>query len=389
MLEQTTAPMSPATSPAGPSIPLTRLDNADEALMEELLATVRRIASSGAFTLGAEVEAFESEYADYCGTRYAVGVSSGTEALVLALRALEIGPGDEVIVPANSFIATAEAVSLVGATPRFVDVEHATALITAAAIEAAIGPYTRCVIPVHLYGRTVDLDPILELARERGLAVLEDACQAHGALLNGRRAGSIGDAGCFSFYPAKNLGAWGDGGALVTDEVAIADRVRRLRSHGEVTRYHHEVIGTTARLDALQAAILRVKLRRLEDWNADRRRVGAALADRLEGGPATPPARAQSGGDHVFHQFVVETDDRDGLREHLASRDVASAIHYPVPIHRTPAYASSGLGEGSLPVAEALAGRICSLPMHPAMTEDEIARIVRAVREFSVPALCA
>jgi dTDP-4-amino-4,6-dideoxygalactose transaminase len=287
-----------------------------------------------------------------------------------------------VIVPANSFIATAEAVSLVGATPRFVDVDRSTALIHAQAFEDAMRPRTRCVIPVHLYGRTVDLDPIMELARERGIAVVEDACQAHGAMIKGSRAGALGDAGCFSFYPAKNLGAWGDGGALVTNDRRIADRVRRLRSHGEVTRYHHEAIGTTARLDALQAAILRVKLRRLDDWNADRRRVGAAFATALEGSGVTPPAPTASGGDHVFHQFVVEADARDGLRKHLAMRGVASAIHYPVPIHQTPAYASAVAPEQSLPVTEELAGRICSLPMHPALSESEIRRIVAAVQEF-------
>jgi dTDP-3-amino-3,4,6-trideoxy-alpha-D-glucose transaminase len=373
------------TSP--PNVPLTRLDNADPDLMEELLEAVRRIATTSAFILGAEVQAFESEYAQYCGTARAVGISSGTEALVLALRALDVGPGDEVIVPANSFIATAEAVSLVGATPRFVDVDRETAVITADAVESAIGPQTRCVIPVHLYGRTVDLDPIVSLARDRGLSVLEDACQAHGALLDGRRAGSMGDAGCFSFYPAKNLGAWGDGGALITNDDAIADRVMLLRSHGEVTRYQHEVVGTTARLDALQAAILRIKLRRLEGVNTERRRIGAALTGGLEDSPVTPPPPAMPGGDHVYHQFVVETDSREALRDHLASVGVASAIHYPVPIHRTPAYASAGLGEGSLPVAETLAGRICSLPIYPTMGEAEIGRVVQAVHEFAAPAV--
>ncbi|HWF51138.1 MAG TPA: DegT/DnrJ/EryC1/StrS family aminotransferase [Solirubrobacteraceae bacterium] len=372
---------------APPNVPLTRLDNADPDLIEELLEAVRRIATTSAFTLGAEVQAFESEYAEYCGTTRAVGISSGTEALALALRALEVGPGDEVIVPANSFIATAEAVSIVGATPRFVDIDRETAVITADAVESAIGPQTRCVIPVHLYGRTVDLDPIVSLARDHGLSVLEDACQAHGALLDGRRAGSMGDAGCFSFYPAKNLGAWGDGGALVTNDDAIADRVMLLRSHGEVTRYHHEVVGTTARLDALQAAILRIKLRRLEGVNAERRRVGAALTSGLKDSPVTSPPPATPGGDHVYHQFVVETDSREALREHLASVGVASAIHYPVPIHRTPAYASAGLGEDSLPVAETLAARICSLPIYPTMGEAEIGRVVQAVHEFAAPAV--
>jgi dTDP-3-amino-3,4,6-trideoxy-alpha-D-glucose transaminase len=365
-----------------PAIPLTRLDNADPALLDELLAEVERVARSAAFTLGTEVEAFETELAAYCGTAHAVGISSGTEALVLALRALDIGPGDEVVVPANSFIATAEAVSLVGATPRFVDVDPSTALVTAELLEPAIGPRTRCLIPVHLYGRTVEMDSILSLARERGVFVVEDACQAHGARIGGRRAGSLADAGCFSFYPAKNLGAWGDGGALVTNDERIADQVRLLRSHGERPRYHHRVPGTTARLDALQAAVLRVKLRRLDAANAGRRRVAAQLGAALAGAPVRPPAPVAADGDHVFHQYVVATHARDALREHLAAQGIATAIHYPVPIHRTDAYASAGLGPGSLPVSEALAEQSCSLPMHPSLTAGEIERVAAAVQGF-------
>jgi len=363
-------------------IPLTRMDNADPELMQELLATVERVAKSAAFTGGAEVDAFEEEFADYCGTRYAVGVSSGTEALALALAALGLGPGDEVIVPANSFIATAEAVSRVGATPRFADVDGRSGLLTVDGIRAALDERTRCVIPVHLYGRTVHMEPILALARERGLVVVEDACQAHGAQLYGQRAGSLGAAGCFSFYPAKNLGAWGDGGAVVTNHDSLADLVRLMRSHGERPRYDHQMIGTTARLDALQAAILRVKLRRLERWNAGRRRAGAVLAAALDGAPVTPPLAAAPGGDHVFHQFVVETDDRDALRDHLAAQGIATGVHYPIPIHRTRAYESAELPVSALPVAEERARRICSLPMHPAMDDAEIARVAAAVRSF-------
>jgi dTDP-3-amino-3,4,6-trideoxy-alpha-D-glucose transaminase len=371
------------TAPAAAlEIPLTRLDSADPALMEELLATVERVARSDRFTLGPEVEAFEAEYAEYCGTEHAIGVSSGTEALALALRALKIGPGDEVLVPANSFIATAEAVSLVGAAVRFVDVNPQTALITAEQVRAAIGPLTRCVIPVHLHGRTAGLEEIVAIARDHGLAVIEDACQAHGAFLGGRRAGSIGDAGCFSFYPAKNLGAWGDGGAVVTSDGRLADRVRLMRAHGERTRYHHELIGTTARLDALQAAILRVKLRRLDKWNEARRLVGGALTRALQGGPVRPPSRPDAAGDHVFHKFVVESDNRDALREHLAARGVASAIHYPIPLHRTPAYASTDGAGPPLPVADDLAARICSLPIHPSLSDDEIACVADAVNDF-------
>jgi dTDP-3-amino-3,4,6-trideoxy-alpha-D-glucose transaminase len=368
---------------AGADIPLTRLDNADPELLAELLAVVERVAAKAAFTGGPEVDAFDEEFATYCGTRHAVGLSSGTEALVLALRALEIGPGDEVVVPANSFIATAEAVTLVGATPRFADVDPRTALVTADLIEPLISPRTRCLIPVHLYGRMVDLDEILELARGAGLPVIEDACQAHGAWLNGRRAGSMGAAGAFSFYPAKNLGAWGDAGALVTNDDRIADHVRLLRSHGERPRYHHQIPGTTARLDALQAAILRVKLRRLDDWNDGRRRVGAALTRALEGAPVGTPAAPEAGSDHVFHQYVVTSEHRDALREHLAARGIASAIHYPTPIHRTGAYTGAGLGPGSLPVAESLADRILSLPMHPAMTDEQVERVAAAVHEFA------
>jgi dTDP-4-amino-4,6-dideoxygalactose transaminase len=363
-------------------VPLTRMDNADPALLAELLGEVERIARSAAFTLGAEVEAFEEEFAAYCGAAHAVGISSGTEALVLALRALGIGRGDEVIVPANSFIATAEAVSLAGATPRFVDVDPRTALVTAELIEAAVTPRTSAVIPVHLYGRTLDIDPILELARAKGIAVVEDACQAHGAWIGDRRAGSLGHAGCFSFYPAKNLGAWGDGGGLVTNDPAIADQVRLLRAHGERPRYHHHVVGTTARLDALQAAILRVKLRRLDGVNEGRRATAAAMTRALSGSSVVTPAPAAAGGDHVWHQYVVLTEERDALRAHLDAHGIGSGVHYPVPIHRTGAYASAGLGRGSLPVAESLADRVLSLPMHPSLTAAEIGRVAAAVHTF-------
>jgi dTDP-4-amino-4,6-dideoxygalactose transaminase len=369
------------------SIPLTRFDNSDPELLAELLATVAAVAGKAAFIGGHEVDAFEEEWAAYCGSRHAVGLSSGTEALALALRALGVGPGDEVIVPANSFIATAEAVTLVGALPRFVDVDPDTALVTAELIAPAIGPRTRAVIPVHLYGRTLDVEPILELARAAGIALIEDACQAHGAWIGGRRAGTIGDCGAFSFYPAKNLGAWGDAGALVTDDAELADRVRLLRSHGERPRYHHLVPGMTARLDGLQAAVLRVKLRRLDEWNDGRRSAGAALSAALAGAGVGLPAPAGWGLDHVFHQFVVTTPERDALRAHLAERGVASAIHYPVPIHLTGAYAGEARGCGPLPVAERLATEVCSLPMHPGLTDDEVERIAAAVLEHGAVAV--
>jgi dTDP-3-amino-3,4,6-trideoxy-alpha-D-glucose transaminase len=368
------------TSASTAPIPVTRLDQADPILLEELLEVVGRVARTGGFTMGTELDAFEAEFAAYCGIEHAVGVSSGTEALSLALRALEIGPGDEVIVPTNSFIATAEAVSWVGATPKLVDVDPGSHLLTAELVEAAIGPRTRCVIPVHLMGSTVDLDPILAVGRNAGLRVIEDTAQAHGAYHRGRRVGTLGDIGCFSFYPTKNLGAWGDGGAIVTSDEELARRIRLLRSHGESPRYHHRIVGTTARLDGLQAALLRVKLRHLDARNDDRRRIGAALRAGLASTSVELPAPAFAGGDHVYHLFIVRSARRDALRAHLDALGVSTAVHYPSPIHRSEAYAA--VANGGLPVAERLAREICTLPLFPTMSEEEVARVITAVESF-------
>jgi dTDP-4-amino-4,6-dideoxygalactose transaminase len=369
-------------------IPLVLLDNRDPALFEELMTAVERVAAQAAFTLGDEVSAFEQEFAAYCGAREAVGVSSGTDALALALRASEIGPGDEVIVPANSFIATAEAVTLVGAAPVFADVEERTQLVTAETLERHLSARTRAVLPVHLYGRTVDLDPVLAFARDHRLVVIEDACQAHGARYCERRVGTFGRCGCFSFYPAKNLGAWGDGGAVVTDDPEIADRLRLLRSHGESSRYQHHLTGTTARLHAIQAAVLRVKLRRLDAWNAARRCFAAELTRVLAETSLELPAPPDPGHDHVFHQYVVRTGARDALQRQLAKRGIATGLHYPVPIHRAPAYQPAEGAPPSLPVVERLAGSILSLPVLPVMVgRDRSAlatRIGEAVREASL-----
>ena len=364
------------------AVPFVRLDRDDPELMEELLAEVRRVAEASAFILGDHVAGFEDDFAAYCETQHAIGVGSGTDALAFALQAVGVGRGDEVIVPANTFIATAEAVSLAGATPKLVDPDPSTGLLTAERVAAAMSPSVRCVMPVHLYGATVDMDPILDLARAAGVPVIEDACQAHGARYKGRRVGSLGTAGCFSFYPAKNLGAWGDGGAVVTNDAALADHVRLLRSHGERPRYRHRIVGTTSRLDGLQAAVLRIKLRRLDEANAERRRAAAALHRALEGAPVELPLLPVDDGDHVFHLFVVRCDDRDGLREHLAARRIAAAVHYPVPIHRTGAYADLGVEDGSLPVAEAAAERVLSLPMFPGMTEADVEAVAAAVHDW-------
>ena len=350
-------------------IPLCVMDHNDPELLEELMVAVRGVARTGAFTGGSTVEEFEADYAAWCEVPHAVGVSSGTEALVLALRALEVGPGDEVVVPANSFIATAEAVSLVGARPRFADVDSQTQLMTAETLKPALTPAVRCVIPVHLFGRTVDMAPIMELAQAAGLLVLEDASQAHGARYRGRRVGTIGDAGTFSFYPAKNLGAWGDGGAVVTSRDELADRVRLLRSHGESPRYRHRVVGTTGRLDAIQAAVLRLKLSRLDERNQARRLAADRLRDvLLDADSVIAPAPVASDGDHVYHQFVVRTPRRDAVRDLLAEQGIATGIHYPIPIHRSEAYEALAEGHDAAPRATKLAEEILSLPMFPSLT---------------------
>jgi dTDP-3-amino-3,4,6-trideoxy-alpha-D-glucose transaminase len=377
-------PVPNAAPPVPNAVPFTRLDNADPQLLGELLCDVERVARAGAFTLGAHVEEFERDFANYCEAPCAVGVGSGTDALALSLRALEIGPGDEVIVPANSFIATAEAVSAVGAIPRFVDVHPDTQLLSAELLAGALSPRVRAVVPVHLYGATVDLHPILALAAEAGVHVVEDACQAHGARYHGRRVGTFGALGAFSFYPAKNLGAWGDGGAVVCADPLLAERVALLRSHGERPRYRHRLVGATARLDAMQAAVLRRKLPHLDGWNAERRRLASALRDALR------PARSAgielphaAGADHVHHLFVLRCPARDALREHLAECGIASAVHYPTPIHLTEAYAHLGLRAGSLPVCERLAERVLSLPLFPGMRDEELQRVAAAVLSFA------
>jgi dTDP-4-amino-4,6-dideoxygalactose transaminase len=382
-------PGRPAHAPAGtanePPVPFIRLDGGEPGLLGELLEAVRAVAAEGAFTLGEHVDAFERDFAAYCESPHAVGVSSGTDALTLALRALGVGPGDEVIVPANSFIATAEAVSAAGATPRLVDVDPETQLLDASLLAAALTPRVRCAIPVHLYGATVELDPILALAERAGIDVVEDACQAHGARYRGRRVGTLGTLGCFSFYPTKNLGGWGDGGAVVTADPRLDERLRLLRSHGERPRYRHRVAGATARLDALQAAVLACKLKRLDAWNDERRRLAAELRELLAParGAIELPLSPSPGADHVHHLFVVRCRERERLRATLAARGIATAVHYPTPIHLTEAYAHLGLGPGSLPASERLAAGVCSLPLFPGMREEELERVAAGVLAFA------
>lgn len=349
----------------------------------EIDAAMRAVIENAAFVLGPAVEGFESEFARFLGVNHAVGTNNGTTALQLALLALGIGRGDEVIVPAHTFVATAAAVSHVGALPVLVDVENDTGNIDPLTLPAATTSRTKAIIPVHLYGQAADLSPILEFATSRGLAVLEDACQAHGARYRGTRVGSFGAASCFSFYPGKNLGAYGEGGAVATDDPAIASRVRLLRDHGQSRRYQHEEVGYNARMEGIQGAVLAVKLRHLDAWNRARARHATFYSHGLvDCGVDTPVVRADR--DHVFHLYVIRTAERDALREHLVKRSIQTGLHYPVPIHLQPAYASLGYREGDFPVAERWARHGLSLPMYPELERVQLDEVILGVRSFGL-----
>jgi dTDP-4-amino-4,6-dideoxygalactose transaminase len=329
----------------------------------------------------------ESAFADYVGAKFCVGVNSGTAAIQIALQACGVGAGDEVIVPANTFFATAEAVSTAGATPRFVDADPVSYNINAELIESAITERTRAVIPVHLYGQPADLDPILDIAARHNLIVIEDAAQAHGARYKGRRVGALARAGCFSFYPGKNLGAFGEGGAVVTNDGEVARRARLLRDHGSERKYRHEIIGYNFRMEGIQGAVLGVKLPHLEGWN-DLRRAHAARYNELLGAAGgndecglTLP-REGDHARHVYHLYVVQTGERDALQKHLAAAGVQTGIHYPVPVHLQPAYSSLGHKPGDFPAAERQAARVLSLPMFAELTEGQVARVAEAVSSF-------
>jgi dTDP-4-amino-4,6-dideoxygalactose transaminase len=352
-------------------VPFVDLKAQYRTVREEVLSELSQSLEGMELLLGPNVRAFESEFADYCGTEHAVGVGNGTDALYLALRACGVAPGDEVVTVSHSFIATAEAIVQLGATPVYVDVDSETYTMDPSGLEAVIGPRTRAIVPVHLYGQMADMDEIMAVAHKHGLVVVEDACQAHGAEDKGRRAGSIGDAAAFSFYMGKNLGAYGDAGAVTTNSRAVAECVRMLREHGSTVKYHHEEMGVNSRLDELQAVVLRVKLRYLDGWNERRRAHAEGYRELLADLPVKLPV-ARPGCSHVFHLYVIQTDDRDRLRETLASRGVSAGIHYPVPIHRQ--LASSGFGriEGSLGVTESMAGRILSLPMYAEMEKAHL-----------------
>ncbi|MDH4208359.1 MAG: DegT/DnrJ/EryC1/StrS family aminotransferase, partial [Anaerolineae bacterium] len=351
------------------------------ALRHELNEAIQRVLERADFALGRDVTEFEAEFAAFCGTEYAVGVDSGLAALELTLRAFGIGPGDEVIVPAHTFVATAAAVTFAGARPILVDVEQATYNIDVDQVEAAITPRTRAIIPVHLYGLPADMDTLLRLAHRHGLIVIEDACQAHGAHYNGRPAGSIGHAGAFSFYPTKNLGACGDAGIVVTDDASVAEQVRAMRNCGQREKYLHELPPFNHRMDTLQAAVLRVKLRYLEGWIEARRQNAALYADLLADSDVITPVETP-GATHVYHLYVIRTSNRDALQAYLQEQGIGTAIHYPVPIHLQPFYAGDGFRRGQFPVTEQLCDQVLSLPMFPEMTTEQVRYVANRVIQF-------
>ena len=367
--------------PAITLVPFLDLKAQFRAIGPELPAAVSRVLESGSYVLGQTVEAFEQEFAAYCGTRHAVAVNSGTSALHLALLAAGIGAEDEVVTVPMTFVATVAAILYAGATPRFVDVEPDTLTMDAAALQGAITPRTKAIIPVHLHGRMAEMDRILEVARARGLIVIEDAAQAHGAEYGGRRAGSLGDLGCFSFYPGKNLGACGEGGAVVTDSPDMAQKMRILRDWGQAERYHHVLRGFNYRMDSIQGAVLAVKLRHLENWTEARRRVAlhydALLADTAVGRPA-----AAEGREHVWHVYAVRTRERDRVRQRLGECGIATGIHYPIPVHMQPAYADLGYGPGSFPISESFAAETLSLPLFPELTRGQIELVCGTLGEI-------
>lgn len=363
------------------NIPLVDLKKQYAPLKEEILNGISRVLDGMQLFLGENVQGLEKEFAEFCGARYGVGVSDGTTALHVILRALGIGPGDEVITVSHTFIATAEAIVLAGARPVFVDIDPNTYLMDVAQVESKISSRTKAILPVHLYGQTVDMDPLLELAARHGLKVIEDACQAHGAEYKGRRAGSLGDAAAFSFYYSKNLGAYGEGGFITTNDPDIAHRVRMIRDHGSEKRYYHDVVGLNGRLDEIQAVVLRAKLPHLEGWNDRRKNHAARYNDLFKGTTTITPVECP-GNKHVYHLYVVRVPRRDELQAWLKSQGVSTGIHYPVPLHLQNAMAFLGYRPGDLPVTERVATEILSLPMYAELADSEIEQVAALVNGF-------
>ena len=358
-------------------------------MLEEINGAIQRVIETGAFAGGPFVVRFEEDFAAYCNCPYAIGMGSGTEALWLALLALGVGPGDEVITVPNTFMATAEAITYTGATPVFVDVDEHTYTMDPGALPNAITARTKAIIPVHLFGQPADMDPIVEFARRHGLFVIEDACQAHGAEYKGRRVGTLGDAACFSFYPGKNLGAFGEAGAVVTSNAELQEKIRILRDHGQVRKYHHTMIGWNCRMDGIQAAVLRIKLRYLERGN-QLRRSRAAHYDRTLGGieeVRTPASVAWA--HHVYHVYAIRVRERDEVIRLLGEKGIGCAVHYPVPVHLQEAYYNLGYQQGAFPVAEQCATEFVSLPMFPELTPDQVEIVIQGVKDVVVGGVTA
>ncbi len=361
-------------------IPLVDLQTQYQTIKQEVTAAIADVLENMQLFLGPQTKAFEQEFAQYCECRYGIGLSSGTDALILALRACNIGPGDEVITVANTFIATVEAIAMVGAKPIFVDIDPDTYTLDWRLLDQALTSRTRAILPVHLYGHPADMQPILDFAHSHGLRVIEDASQAHGATYRGQRVGSIGDIGCFSLYYSKNLGAYGEAGICVTNNTMLAESLRMLRDHGSRIRYKHEILGVNSRLDELQAAVLRVKLRYLDQWNAARQAHAQVYKLHLENIVETIPI-IRSWGTHVYCYYVVRVQDRDHFRKVLEEEGIATGIHYPIPIHLQPACIHYSFERGMLPVTEAVAEGIVSLPMYAELTAEQLQVVVNAIKK--------
>jgi len=382
------------------NIPFLDLKTQFREIENEVLPMVKEAMENAAFIGGPQVSGFETEFAAFCESKFCAGVNSGTDALRFALLAAGVGPGDEVITVSHTFIATTEAISQVGAKPVFVDIDAKTYNMDPNKLEeylrkrltgsasglqpsaSSLKPRPRAVIPVHIYGQPADMDPIIEIAAKHNLVVIEDACQAHGGLYKGKKAGSLGQSGCFSFYPGKNLGAYGEGGAVVTQSEDIANKIRMIRDHGQAKKYYHDMEGYNGRLDAIQAGVLRIKLKRLSKWNEARRRNAKLyneLLSPIKG--LTVPLEAESCR-HVYHLYVILADDRDGLQKYLNEKGIGTGLHYPVPLHLQKAYSHQGYKEGDFPVTESVAKRLLSLPMYPELTKEQIEYTAESIQQY-------
>ncbi|MEM9645011.1 MAG: DegT/DnrJ/EryC1/StrS family aminotransferase [Planctomycetota bacterium] len=365
-----------------PKIPLVDLQTQSRAIKHEVLEKIGEVIDSSGYILGAQVSEFEDKFAEYCGARHAIGLANGTEALHMALRALDIGEGDEVITAGNSFAATAFAIRYSGATPVFVDIQPDDFNLDPSLIESAITPRTKAIMPVHLYGQPARMDAICQIAKQHGLRVIEDAAQGHGAELNGQRCGSFGDIACFSFYPGKNLGAFGDGGAAVTNDAGLAEKLRLLRNYGQKVKNRHDVLGFNCRLDTVQAAVLLVKMKYIEGWTESRRQVASWYRDELGGSDLLLPHEHQDVR-HVYHLFVIRTPERDALIAHMAANNIFCGIHYPNPLYVNEPFSDARTVPLDCPVVTQLSKEIVSLPMFPEMTREQVRMVARAAMEFS------